>query len=143
MHIITMTTRVCVECAKERSPYRCPKCREFYCSAACCKAHAQKHDDDNVAGALMKDSVDHSNTETAANTATDAEVDSLLLTEDQKQRLLKSDLLRQRLRSKRLRDALTEIDTADHHRLNVLHRKRLHPDFEAFLNDVLQCIGAQ
>lgn len=29
----------CVICAKENSAYRCPKCRQHYCSKDCCAAH--------------------------------------------------------------------------------------------------------
>ena len=31
--------KTCVSCLKENPVYKCPRCREYYCSASCCKIH--------------------------------------------------------------------------------------------------------
>ncbi|XP_020279017.1 zinc finger HIT domain-containing protein 3 [Pseudomyrmex gracilis] len=34
-----MTNINCCVCGKDVAPYKCPKCRQPYCSVACCKNH--------------------------------------------------------------------------------------------------------
>lgn len=36
-------SKICSVCAKENSAYKCPKCKVFYCSVTCCKAHKAAH----------------------------------------------------------------------------------------------------
>ncbi|KYN08210.1 PREDICTED: zinc finger HIT domain-containing protein 3 [Cyphomyrmex costatus] len=34
-----MTLKNCCVCGKDDAPYKCPTCRESYCSVGCCKEH--------------------------------------------------------------------------------------------------------
>lgn len=34
-----MTNKKCCICEKEDAPYKCPTCKEPYCSVTCCKEH--------------------------------------------------------------------------------------------------------
>ncbi|KAL0102248.1 hypothetical protein PUN28_018648 [Cardiocondyla obscurior] len=36
---MNQSSRNCCVCERDNAAYKCPKCREFYCSVECCKAH--------------------------------------------------------------------------------------------------------
>ncbi|TGZ41801.1 zinc finger HIT domain-containing protein 3 [Temnothorax curvispinosus] len=36
---MNQTIRNCCVCGKDGAAYKCPRCREFYCSVGCCREH--------------------------------------------------------------------------------------------------------
>ncbi|KAG5323645.1 ZNHI3 protein, partial [Pseudoatta argentina] len=53
-----MTFKNCCVCRKNDAPYKCPTCRESYCSVGCCKEHKTQYCEPPI---LPEESKDHQN----------------------------------------------------------------------------------
>jgi hypothetical protein len=140
----------CVVCAKENANYRCPLCRERYCSVVCCSTHKlscanlekqdkqepnQRTDRNEGQGERKGEerTEGESVEEVKGNKSSQSE---RILTDFEKQKLRNSELIKSQLRSKRLVSDLMKIDSAED-RQDELKRARINPEFEQFVNTLL------
>lgn len=143
--------RICVECQIPTTKYRCPKCRDYYCSMTCWNKHKEScpvlsektissvvetiavvADDksENKGEIDIQHEIIHKNSATSESSA--------LLSEEAKEKLSKSSYMKSILRSKRLRDQISSILTSDD-RISSLRKNRdCNPDFQEFVNRMLQ-----
>lgn len=148
-------------CEKENANYRCPLCRERYCSVVCCSTHKlscvtldkqrqelkQQHlttdGDDDVNGEREKEErkvgeevmvMEREGEE--VKKCPKSSLDERILSDLERQKLRNSELVKSQLRSKRLVSDLMKIDSAED-RQEELKRARNNPEFEQFVNTLL------
>lgn len=140
-----MVERICIICSADNSKYRCPKCRETYCSLPCSKLH--KDTCSTARASAVKASDDQTNYKVASNEnigvtsrgeATD--MSFALLSDAQKEALEKSPAVREAVRSKRLQSQLESINSASN-RQAALKKARTIPEFEEFIEKVLSTVS--
>jgi hypothetical protein len=140
----------CVICSKKGS-YKCPKCLVSYCSVVCCKMHKESCSE----RAICIDPVSSSSSSNPQNAIPVSEVESevsilqpdgnitkketlpsnsarSLLTEEQKENLRKCKYLTDSLKSKRLRDTITSIDSAEDRLAALRKLTKRDPAFHEF-----------
>mmetsp|Transcript_8433 Transcript_8433/g.8597 ORF Transcript_8433/g.8597 Transcript_8433/m.8597 type:complete len:144 (-) Transcript_8433:191-622(-) len=127
---------LCVCCSKANPSYRCPRCREKYCSVDCCSRHksvCQKVDIDKLECKILP------KTDTQPLPAVNTKDDSnrpILLNEQDYEYLRKSISLQRILKSERLREKITSIDSSPD-RSVALKKARMNPEFEEFVDKLL------
>jgi len=80
----------CVVCGSDDGKYKCPKCREPYCSVKCCREHKEKCPA-LAAVATNPDDVDDNNNQNTSGTATASSIDPKDAPEKKASRYLPSD----------------------------------------------------
>ena len=133
----------CCVCSVDGSKYRCPHCREPYCSVKCNKAHKELCK--GVASELSKDTgnelkfddkLDDKGTATSSSPR-EGDIGSRIIDTTQTSKLEKSSYVRSMISgSKRLRDSISAIDDAgDARQRSAALRKlrRNNKDFDEFV----------
>ena len=145
-------------CEKENANYRCPLCRERYCSVVCCSSHKlscvtlekqrkeqelkQLTDGDDVVNGEREKEERKAGKEVIEREGEEVKkcpkssLDERILSDLEKQKLRVSELVKSQLRSKRLVSDLMKIDSAED-RQEELKRARTNPEFEQFVNTLL------
>ena len=121
-------TLICVVCGGP-SKYRCPRCRDRYCSVSCCREHRALCEPTTQTETENPVSKTEPPTESSSDT-------SGLLSGSQRERLEQSSWVREVLRSKRLTAAIDGILDAED-RSAELKRCRQNPEFESFVLGLL------
>jgi hypothetical protein len=139
----------CSVCDVSDGRYKCPQCRLAYCSVGCCKTHkqscGQKQTDTETETAVADSSSAkaHVSALIPPSTATIDVFDSndlAIITDLQKKQLSDCKEIRDILKSKRLRDKISEIDCSGNTRRTALKNARSNPEFEEFLDLMLRTI---
>lgn len=133
----------CVVCGIEDPKYRCPRCKERYCSVACCKEHKksscsdEKSDESSKVGAEDDDEGVN-----AAKAASESLTGIDLLKPSQMKKLETDPYVRKMLGSKRLQGHIRSVDEADD-RLGALKKLRKNnKEFHEFIGNMLDVISA-
>jgi hypothetical protein len=121
----------CVVCVADKCSYKCPICKSFYCSAACCKVHKTN------CSQILTDSKPHEVLNSQQNTYSN---DYQILTVEERQMLQKSTLIKGMLRSKRLRADITSVDSSSKRQQALKSLRSQNPEFENFVQEMLQVI---
>jgi hypothetical protein len=126
----------CVVCQKEgvSAPYKCPRCRELYCSVACCKVHKETCGSDST----NKEKKSDSQTDIVPQPFSEI----VVLQPEQIKKLRDSAELRELLKSKRLRSDLEAIDTATD-RVHALRKHRNNLEFEECAQLLLSIVSSK
>eukprot|EP01039_Chlorochromonas_danica_P000832 gene832-905_t len=139
----------CVICHKDNSAYKCPKCRAFYCSKDCCSQHKEVCTDQPstsfISTTLTGGLEDHPSSSklpalSKRTSSTTKEEYIEPLTEEQKQRLRSSSQLINLLKSKRLRDHITMIDSHPSKQQTIRKMRENNRDFEEVMNLILDVV---
>jgi len=136
--------KLCSVCSTEDSKYRCPKCRSFYCSLVCSKAHKSsgKCAPSEEAARRPKDGTKEQKQEQErSDLQSDVSV-PVLLSESQKKELRRHPGVKTAVRSRRLRAQLRAIHCASD-RQGALKRARLIPEFEDFVESLLEAVATK
>lgn len=140
----------CVVCEKEKSAYKCPSCRSFYCSSKCCSIHksicieAKRSLEDGSEEKSSEKRVKLSLTTNEQSTANmnddDFSTQFALLTSERLSLLEKSKVIREKLKSTKLQKHILEIDTEKgENRSRALRKLRANnPEFASFVDLMLQ-----
>lgn len=149
----------CVVCQKVNSNYRCPTCRLHYCSVSCCTTHKLNcetqtnqtkvegekgagHGDrpSNSDGIVPVESIKIQDNQSKKIMQISSDTDQQrILTTEEKQKLADSSELLERLKSKRLRNELIKIDTAEN-RQEELKKLRKNSEFDHFISFLLSTL---
>ena len=120
----------CIVCKENDSKYRCTSCRLCYCSLKCSKIHKTECNPPTIS-------------KNEANDNNEREYDDdefVLLSTEQKNALTNSYEIQDAIKSTRLKNELTAIDSAKD-RQSILKRARNNPEFEEFINKILKVIN--
>lgn len=131
--------QICVVCGQAGCKYRCPQCRERYCSVSCCHQHKLSCGKNNETHSASTPSETNPSAQIQLSVEGEGEEEGIL-TDDQRERLSRSSWLQDTLKSKRLTDTIDGIlDGTD--RSAELKRCRQNPEFEAFVLRLLEEIS--
>lgn len=133
----------CVVCNSKKSPYRCPRCRAFYCSKDCCARHKDQlfcnPNSDNVTSSSSSSQKKDQEDQTQA-VETDEQIK--MLTEEQKTSLRNDKKLKSLLQSNKLKRHIVAIDSAPD-RPAALKKMRLNnPHFESVVDVILNALSS-
>ena len=131
----TMNSNICIVCSKSGSKYKCPKCRDSYCSVACCKVHRDLCKEEEKS-APSKDEDDSKKNENGTKTLSGVDV----LSSQQMEKLSKDPYISKMLRSKRLREHINAIDSAKDRAGALKTRRKSNVEFHTFAQKVLETI---
>ena len=120
----------CVVCKENDSKYRCTSCRLCYCSLECSKIHKIECNPPTI-------SINEAKHDKKREYGDD---EFLLLSIEQKYALANSYEIQDAIKSTRLKNELTAIDSAKD-RQSILKRARNNPEFEEFINKILKVIN--
>ncbi|XP_011506429.1 PREDICTED: zinc finger HIT domain-containing protein 3 [Ceratosolen solmsi marchali] len=100
-----MSIKICCICEFENAKYKCPKCKKFYCSVACCSKHKE-----NCTGSIESNNCDIENSDSTEKT----NVPYSFPTEDtvpieKLEQLRYSKDLKNYLKTSQVRDIITEV----------------------------------
>jgi hypothetical protein len=123
-------------CKKDKCSYKCPKCLSPYCSVGCWTSHK---------GTCSVDIVGSDNTETAAASERVAvqdasEYDVLILQPAEKEGMRKSKELVSLLKSKRLRDDITCVDSCSDRPAALKAMRLRNHEFNQFVELMLSAV---
>lgn len=121
----------CAVCSRTRSPYKCPKCQIRYCSSTCFKIHR-----DSKNCNLTKLSEIFVQEETIIS-GEDSNFGPKILSDYQKETLLKSVYIQEMLKSKRLRCTLRVIDQATDRQAVLKRMRQVNPEFDTFISSMM------
>jgi hypothetical protein len=128
----TMTE--CVVCRTETNKYKCPKCRKFYCSVACCKVHKESCEEGDTSQPA-KDSDREDDEHQAATPTPLSGVD--VLTSKQIDKLKSDPYMKRILGSKRLQEHIRAIDSAEDRAGALQKRRKLNREFHDFVQKMM------
>lgn len=154
---------MCSVCEKIESRYKCPKCREGYCSVACCRTHKTQCSADKVLSVVAKATdtptstvpepskyrplLGHAGRKRATlqrnpyEEEIDEEEEGWSITPKTKEAMKASEYIREELTDKGLQQLITDIVSAEggwRGRSEALvEGKRLNPQFAVFLDKML------
>lgn len=144
----------CNVCQKINSSYKCPKCLVPYCSLGCWGVHKQA-----CSGAVQTTSTHGTTLSQEEDAAEKAEIvtvgtgsrnngesrveddDELLLRPEQKERLRSSEKLKSLLKSKRLRDDISCIDSAADRQAALKAMLAKNAEFDVFVDTLLTTLN--
>ena len=132
----------CVICFKELASYRCPNCRERYCSVPCCNKHKEicQEKKKTLTNTKKNQSDEEDEKEEKKEEKRKEESTQRILNSNEKEKIRNSNVLKEFLKSKRLREQLYFIDNAENNRQIELKRARKNQEFENFINILLSVI---
>lgn len=126
--------KICLICSKHATKYRCPKCDVKYCSLGCFKTHKESCQVNSVSA---KELTPPAAREDTSSSKEDPSLSLKILSSSQKEKLRNSKNLQEVLRSKRLRDHITEVDSAPDRQNALKCLRSKNQEFESFLQDIL------
>jgi len=159
----------CTVCALANPKYKCPKCRQPYCSVSCCKSHrdlcsaqpstensilqpssitSQKKKSKYLPQETLKNYLEsyskHPTTATATTTKEeDEDFEKWPITEEMKRSLIDSPWLRKELVDGGLRQIITNIDSSPYEQRKQLLHKGIcdNSNFRNFIDQLLVTAG--
>jgi hypothetical protein len=133
----------CVVCQKVNSSYKCPKCLSPYCCSGCWATHKQ-----SCAAQLVANAVDSVAVDILAPVAPVESMRTIskdqkaaILLPEQREGLRKSKELRSLLKSKRLRDDITCIDSSADRQATLKAMRTKNPEFNQFVDLLLKSVS--
>lgn len=144
LHRMDKKKKECSVCQKAGCSYKCPKCFSPYCSAGCWSTHkttcpALQTDE------LAKPSDDSTKKKPEDKSAKDekkiAQTDIVILQPGEKAGLIRSTELRSLLKSKRLRDDISCIDSSKDRQAALKAMRAKNPEFGAFVDILLDSVN--
>ena len=131
------TNKICIICNSNNSKYKCPICQSFYCSITCFKGHkkdckAKTNDNDN------KDEQIETNNIIPLNLDEDEDI---ILSEKQLSVLKKNKSIMTKLKNKKLKNILKEIDSTKYKKRTLEKKMENDPDFKEFTTEILETLG--
>jgi hypothetical protein len=135
----------CTVCQKANSSYKCPKCLSPYCCSGCWATHKQSCPAIQVTAKEAEGSeveVPAATRTPAASTSTASnDQKAAILLPEQKEGLSKSKELRALLKSKRLRDDITCIDSSADRQAALKAMRTKNPEFGEFVDLLLKSVN--
>jgi len=133
----------CSICQKAGCSYKCPKCLSPYCSAGCWATHKttcpalQTEESSKPSGDFRTQNIE---VKDAKEEKKLAQSDIVILQPSEKAGLIRSTELRSLLKSKRLRDDISCIDSSKDRQAALKAMRAKNPEFGAFVDVLLDSI---
>ena len=129
--------KICIICKKDNSKYKCPKCKNYYCSINCFKEHKEKcitiKGNDN-----QNNENENLNHDKPLNL--DEEEDIILEKKDL-DKLKGNQKIINMLKNKSLRKIIREIDGAKYKKRTLERVMKNDKNFKEFIQDILYTLG--
>ena len=132
------TNRECCVCTKFDSPYKCPRCKSFYCCLECSKKH--KNDCTVDTQNTMSPKIDSTKNILSASNAI---IKYDLLSMDQVEKLNNSTYINTMISSKRLRSHILEVDGSSDKQETLKKLRQNSTEFELFIQNMLRDISSK
>ena len=138
----------CIICQKVSCPYKCPKCLAFYCSAGCCASHKLScpamlaKTPSATETSTEKETTNNEKLAIVSQTEKYSSSEIVILEPDKKENLQKSRVLQSTLRSKRLRDDISCIDSSSDRQSALKAMRAKNPEFDNFVMLLLKNVNA-
>ena len=126
----------CIICNEENGKYKCQYCLSFYCSVKCYKEHNKICNEKN-----NKKEKKEENNEVNIQPLNLDEDEDIILTEKDLACLKNNKSIMTKIKNKKLRKILKEIDTAKYKKRTLEKYMVNDPDFKEFTTDILKTLG--
>ena len=129
--------KICIICNSNNSKYKCPICHSFYCSIICFKGHKKDcktkiNNNDNKYEQI------EANNNLPLNLDEDEDI---ILSEKQLSVLKKNKSIMTKLKNKKLKNILKEIDSTKYKKRTLEKKMENDPDFKIFTTEILETLG--
>ena len=131
--------KVCITCNKTDSKYKCPICRNFYCSILCFKDHKLKCNNKLNNNNEDKDKQNEENI--VVQPLNLDEDEDIILNEKQLSILKTNKSIMTKLKNKKLLKILKEIDSTKYKKRTLEKHMEIDPDFKIFTTEILTTLG--
>jgi hypothetical protein len=132
------TKSICSICTEKATKYRCPKCDIKYCTLVCFKTHKISCEEKNTAEVVVVTSSAISKQEQSLSSSSSSNL--LILSASQKDKLCHSKSIQDILKSKRLRDHISDVDSAPDRQKALRNLRSKNVEFDPFLQELLVTI---
>ena len=130
----------CIICNIEEGKYKCRYCQEFYCSIKCYKGHniicnektLAKNDNNEDKEKDINNNIQPLNLD---------EDEDIILSEKQLSSLKNNKSIMTKIKNKKLRKILNEIDSAKYKKKTLEKYMMNDPDFKEFTTEILNSLG--
>lgn len=130
--------KACIVCEKEKSSYKCPKCRGFYCSLACFKIHKEKECEFKVSNNTTPLNLIQEKSESEKT----LEEEYILLNEEQKNIIKNDQKILDLIKSKRFLNDLAKIDEAEDRESELKKLRLINPEFNEAMEYIYDQISS-
>jgi hypothetical protein len=127
----------CIICNSENGKYKCRFCQSAYCSINCHKEHNKQCNEKNV---IKNENEDNEENNKIQPLNLDEDED-IILSEKQLSCLKSNKSITTKIKNKKLRKILKEIDTAKYKKRTLERYMKNDPDFKEFTTEILQTLG--
>ena len=137
-NINNINKKICIICNSENSKYKCPKCKEFYCSIQCCKIHKENcnviNNNNNIS--LVEDINNYKNKPLNLD-----EDEDIILTKEELNKLKSNKKIMNMIKNKNLKKIIKEIDSAKFKKKTLEKIQKNDKNFLNFTLEILRCLG--
>lgn len=133
--------KLCIECSKEAN-YKCPKCREPYCSSICCNAHKLKCSEGGEIARPKTEPILSSATPAEGSSSSTVSLVHQMLLPKQLDALRDSVWIRDALKSQRLCSQIKAIDesTPEQRQQALKIIRASNPEFDSFVTKLCESV---
>ena len=124
----------CIICNDENGKYKCQYCLSFYCSVKCYKEH------NKICNENKKEKKEEKNEINVQPLNLDEDED-IILSEKDLSCLKENKNIMSKIKNKKLRKILKEIDVAKYKKRTLEKYMENDPDFKEFTTDILKTLG--
>ena len=132
-----MNNKKCIVCDKLEGKYKCRYCQNLYCSIKCYKEHNLICNEKNCIKKENDNEKDNNNTQ-PLNLDEDEDI---ILSEDQLASLKNNKSIMTKIKNKKLRKILKEIDSAKYKKRTLEKYMMNDPDFKEFTTEIVNSLG--
>ena len=132
-----MNNKKCIVCLIEEGKYKCRYCQSLYCSIKCFKEHNLVCNEKNFTK-NEKDNEKETNNTQPLNLDEDEDI---ILSEKQLSLLKNNKDIMTKIKNKKLRKILNEIDSAKYKKRTLEKYMTKDPDFKEFTTEILNSLG--
>ena len=132
-----MNNKKCIVCLIEKGKYKCRFCQCFYCSIKCFKEHNLVCNEKN----FTKNENDNEKETNNTQPLNLDEDEDIILSEKQLSLLKNNKDIMTKIKNKKLRKILNEIDSAKYKKRTLEKYMTKDPDFKEFTTEILNSLG--
>ena len=133
-----MNNKKCIVCDNSEGKYKCRYCQSLYCSIKCYKEHNLICNEKNCTKKENDNEKDNNNNTQPLNLDEDEDI---ILSEDQLASLKNNKSIMTKIKNKKLRKILKEIDSAKYKKRTLEKYMMNDPDFKEFTTEILNSLG--
>ena len=128
----------CIICESDNSKYKCKFCHNPYCSISCYKAHSLTCNEDSNKSLENPEKNDLNSNIQPLNLDEDEDI---ILSEAKLSILKTNKSIMTKLKNKKLRKILKEIDSTKYKKNTLAKKMETDPDFKEFTTEILKTLG--